>query len=107
MTGVEKIQEERLRQISSEGWTPEHDDEHDDESLAWAAVCFAAPGEVFVRSEYHFYDPWPDSWAERWDKRIDKHGTPVPQTKAHRIHLLTIAGALCAAEIDRLERIKE
>ncbi|MEG2267851.1 MAG: DUF550 domain-containing protein, partial [Acinetobacter sp.] len=31
---------ERQRQISEEGWTPEHDDEHDKGELAMAAVCY-------------------------------------------------------------------
>ncbi len=41
-TGVELIAAERQRQMTAEGWTHEHDDEHDDGSLATAAACYAA-----------------------------------------------------------------
>lgn len=34
------IDAERQRQISVEGWTPEHDDQHDDGSLLQAAVFY-------------------------------------------------------------------
>lgn len=90
-SGVSRISAERARQIGEEGWSPEHDDEHADGQMAWAAVCYAAPGKVY-RVGSRPYDPWP--WAERWDKR----------TEHDRIRQLTIAGALIAAEIDRLQR---
>lgn len=45
MTGIERIAAERLRQIEKEGWTPEHDDEHDPEVLELAAACYAMPPE--------------------------------------------------------------
>lgn len=45
MSGIELIAEERRRQIEAEGWTPEHDDQHDDEELALAAACYAMPPE--------------------------------------------------------------
>lgn len=116
--GASRIRIERERQISEEGWTLEHDDDECEyEELAWAAVCYAAPSKVTAdkitlvgqwdcncRSVGECYcltygkefenvrDPWP--WDDSWDKR-DKHD---------RIRQLTIAGALIAAEIDRLLR---
>jgi glucose/arabinose dehydrogenase len=39
--GVGLIAAERQRQVSQEGWTPEHDDTHTDGSLAGAAACLA------------------------------------------------------------------
>jgi hypothetical protein len=39
---LEMIKEERHRQISVEGWKPNHDDEHTDGSLGDAAACYAA-----------------------------------------------------------------
>ena len=42
-TGIDLIAEERQRQISVEGWTPQHDDTHTDNSLAKAAACYAMP----------------------------------------------------------------
>ncbi len=112
--GARRIAEERSRQIGSEGWTPEHDDEHSDNSLVWAALCYAAaPERVYRRSEDHrggatFSEAWPHSWAEEWDKRprkTDDEGDETDElatpTREERIRLLEKAGALIAAEIDR------
>lgn len=99
--GARRIAAERQRQIEEECWSAEHDDQHDDESLAWAAVCYAAPGEVFTRATGgQLVDPWPASWWEGWDKR-ERDDAP---TRAERIRELEKAGALIAAEIDRLLR---
>lgn len=95
MTGAEMIAKERRRQIEKEGWTADHDANHEDGDLTMAAVAYAAyPDEVLVRVEredgYEFIDPWP--WDGAWDKR-----------KKHRkLKRLVIAGALIAAEIDRI-----
>ena len=43
MSGAERIAAERQRQVEREGWTADHDAQHTDGSLAWAAVCYAAP----------------------------------------------------------------
>jgi hypothetical protein len=39
--GIELIADERTRQISEEGWTPEHDDGHDEGELSAAASVYA------------------------------------------------------------------
>src|SRR4051812_12164791 len=91
LSGVELIAKERARQVFEEGWSSEHDDVRTENQLAWAAVCYAAPGNVY-RHASGPYNPWP--WHRRWDKR----------SKHDRIKQLTIAGALIAAEIDRLTR---
>ena len=98
-SGVRMILEERQRQIEKEGWSDAHDDGHRVGELALAAVCYAAPYPIYIRplapaSEgIRFVDPWP--WAKQWDKR-KKHG---------RLKQLAIAGALIAAEIERLQRL--
>lgn len=111
-TGVERIAAERRRQIESEGWTPEHDDQHNSAELALAAALYATPERLYAKAEYSrgtsFVDPWP--WAEHWDKRArTKDGslksyssTPIDD----RVRQLEKAGALIAAEIDRLLRRK-
>jgi hypothetical protein len=108
------IAAERQRQITEEGWTPEHDDEHDDESLALAAACFASPRQLYVGremgyGEVYYRDPWPLTWARSWDKRPRDaaEGKLRPQTKDERLRLLAKAGALIAAEIDRLLRASD
>ena len=99
-TGIELIAEERKRQIEAEGYTKEHDAEHTDDSLARAAVCYAIPS---VQRTYT-YDPIskvriPQFWP--WDI---KYWKPSPED---RIKELVKAGALLAAEIDRLNARKE
>lgn len=93
--GVSLIAAERLRQVSAEGWTPEHDDEHAGGSLVEAAVAYARYGDTprFNREVNSNYGPpacWP--WHPSWWK------------PASRIRSLVKAGALIAAEIDRLIR---
>lgn len=99
MNGVERIAAERRRQVDSEGWTPEHDDEHQRDELAWAAVCYAAPSIVFSQGR----DPWP--WAREWDKR-PRHAAQG-ETLQSRMRALEKAGALIAAELDRLQRVSD
>lgn len=45
-TGIELIAEERERQITKEGWTPEHDAEHKNGELANAAAVYALSEET-------------------------------------------------------------
>jgi hypothetical protein len=88
-TGIELISIERQRQIKVEGWTAEHDDKHKDNDLARAGAVYALP------AKYRFYaQAWP--WDKEWFK-------PTP---TNRIKELAKAGALIAAEIDRLQRNK-
>ncbi|MBC3253532.1 hypothetical protein H8I91_25020 [Serratia fonticola] len=84
---------ERQRQISAEGWTPEHDDEHDNNELAFAAGCYAiyagATKRRFPDGEYA-----PPEWP--WNANFWKPSTVRRD--------LVKAGALILAEIERLDR---
>lgn len=99
MTGIERIAAERQRQIDTEGWTHEHDDEHDDGSMATVAALYASPKPLWDTD-------WP--WDPSWDKRprakegflLYANDTPT----LDRVRALEKAGALIAAEIDRLLR---
>lgn len=99
--GATLIAEERRRQVEAEGWTPMHDDEWDYGELAMAAMCYVAE-DIRPKSHelcYRITNPqvtgrtepalWP--WHPRWWKPKD------------RIRNLVRAGALIAAEIDRLQ----
>lgn len=106
-SGSELIAAERQRQIDKEGWVPSHDDEHADSELAIAAICYAAPRPIYMQNGYLcFRDPWP--WEQHWDKRPRTNGGRVKTsdqlTPRQRIRQLVKAGALIAAEIDRLQR---
>lgn len=100
MNGVESIAAERNRQIENEGWTLEHDDTHDDRSIAMAAACYAiaAAASPKERVEIVSGDSLPEGiwpWAMRWWK---------PKTPRED---LVRAGALIAAEIDRIDRAEQ
>lgn len=91
MTGVEHIAKERSRQFVEKGRTSEHDDKHTKGELADAAACYALTPRQRDQVEIDFW-PWgPNRWK------------PSPRK---RIRELEKAGALIAAEIDRLNRIE-
>lgn len=95
---------ERQRQISTEGWTPEHDDQHEGGSLAKAAACYAlhaAGRDAWCTQSYQSASPPMDGPADEdtlwpWDRRWWK-------PKSQRADLVR-AGALILAEIERLDR---
>lgn len=120
MTGIELIAIERGRRIS-DGETSEQDDKQVGGELALAAACYATPVQLYVKREQatslSFDDPWPPSLDAGLDKRFsygerrndEKNRAPDPASYSHeeRLDLLVKAGALIAAEIDRLQRIRE
>ncbi len=93
MTGIELIAAERQRQIEQEGWTEQHDDEHKHGELSDAAVCYATQARWFSLGK----QVCPPYWPVTWDKYYWK-------PSGNRIRDLIKAGALIAAEIDRLQR---
>lgn len=99
--GVAMIARERERQITEEGYDSRHDDRHNkDDSLARAAAHYAAPGEAFLRKPggvHNMLNMWPATWNERFNKK----------SSHSRNTQLIIAGALIAAELDRLSRSGE
>ena len=93
------VLDERKRQTTVEGWTPEHDDEHDEGELAAAAgsyainaACMLSPYDGVPRDELP--DTWPPEWDVKWWK-------PSPDNPRRD---LVKAGALILAEIERLDR---
>lgn len=86
---VRDVLAERARQINQEGWTPAHDDQHDDGALVCAAICYAGADTVnYPRNEPP--DMWP--WASEWWKPSDDRRNLVK------------AAALILAEISRIDR---
>ena len=106
------VANERVRQVTAEGYTLEHDDEHIDGSIASVASCYALPPlkrlmakmrfprdvgrsadePVIVRDEVAVPINWPQSWhGSAWKAR-------------DRRRELVIAGALILAEIERIDR---
>lgn len=95
--GAQSITDERKRQIEVEGWTATRDDEYRGGEMAAAAACYAwiAGTSDEDRAFYVPFEqpaegwPWGDEWWKPKDRRAD----------------LVRAGALIAAEIDRLDRL--
>lgn len=97
MNGAELITQERQRQIDVEGWTAKHDSGNINGELAMAAACYAFDTASLptITAKEIVYNNWP--WSLEWWK-------PTPD---NHVRQLTKAGALIAAEIDRLQREME
>lgn len=100
--GIDLIRVERKRQIEEEGWTAEHDDQHPAGELGMAGASYAAnagaglvAGAVAETSYAALNQPGPPDW---WPWEIGWWKPKEPLTDLVR------AGALIAAEIDRLLR---
>lgn len=89
MTAISEIADERARQINKEGWSSAHDDEHTEGQLAQAALCYVYASIFAPQTFLRRYWPWDDVWWKPSDERRN----------------LVKAGALIAAEIDRIDRI--
>lgn len=87
MTGAELIVAERKRQVEVEGWTPEHDAKHTCDDLIVAAEAYleSARGR---QGAGHMLWPWSSRFWKPKNRKAD----------------LIRAGALIAAEIDRLQQ---
>ena len=89
--GCHLIMAERQRQIDVEHWTASHDDqEHYEGELLRAAMAYLK----VVHHPDRYVDSPPDNWP--WDAKWWKPSDPIRD--------LVKAGALIAAEIDRLQR---
>jgi hypothetical protein len=91
-TGIELIAEERQKQIAKWGNTEAHDVIHDSFELsrAAAAISYNAPEDINTL----IYAP---DWA--WELRVKYVNDNIKR--------LQIAGALIAAEIDRIQSLKQ
>lgn len=93
LDGAALIAEERLRQIEVERWTSDHDAGHDEGQLLAAADCYLAhvqEGSPCYDMDDYVETHWP------WSPEAWKPKDPIRD--------LVRAGALIAAEIDRLQR---
>ena len=86
-TGVELIAIERQEQIEKHGRSIQDDQIYTEHQLPFAAIAYAIPDGLESVNRKHYW-PWSLHW---WN--------PSPE---NRIKELAKAGALIAAEIDRL-----
>jgi hypothetical protein len=97
MTGIELIEQERFRQVDQEGYGAAHDDSHTDKSIAIAAEKLL---QVYLDTLYQ-----PGVGGTFWPCLLaNKYGWHPSRPKKPDIETLAAAGALIAAEIDRLQR---
>jgi len=82
---------ERQRHVTGEGWTPEHDDQHEHGEMALAAASYAVAEDMAEHYNDCSAPPfWP--WSLEWWK-----------PKTYRKNLVR-AAALLLAEIERIDR---
>lgn len=92
---LDGILQERLRQVTKEGWTAEHDDTHTGGELAVAAAAYAIAGttcNTAADSNALAIAVFPEGWDPSWFKPTDRRRN------------LEKAGALLLAELERLNR---
>ena len=101
-SAIEMIAEERRRQIEKEGYNADHDHHHEFDELAYAAIAYTLPNPIFnvpldedtgVSMTISKFGFWPFHRSEF-------------NPSGNRVKDLVKAGALIAAEIDRLNSIK-
>ncbi len=113
MSALDEIAAERERQVSVEGWTLEHDDEHNDAAMARAAACYALladPLRAFPVTHKRVWVPHPGadelSRAQGVYKEVPGFWPWHPdwwKPKGQRADLIR-AAALLVAEIERIDR---
>ncbi len=100
MNGIEHIAAERTRQVETEGWTRAHDNAHDAGELAGAGAAYALAAACqlnpYTLPLTEAPDSFPHTWSQEWWK-----------PSFDPLRNLEKAGALIAAEIDRLNRLGE
>lgn len=116
LSGAELIAQERARQISSEGYSSEHDDQHTEGELAQVASAYVVPWftRIFNDKGVSFginrLFLWPkyDGWNFKPHNGQDGLAILTKEQRDNgRIHDLVKSGALIAAEIDRLLRARK
>jgi hypothetical protein len=93
-SGIELISEERSEQINKHGFTQDHD-------LHVEVNGGLVDAAIYLMMNYSGYSDnsrfFPEKWEESWRNKFDEKGD---------IDSLKVAGALIAAEIDRLQHNK-
>lgn len=109
MTGIEEISIERVRQVTREGFDAKHDQLNTQFELSRCAIAYINQAQNLGLSVWQ--DRIPDEYPVTWDKKFWK---PLPKDENSlcpvielddSIQMLTRAGALIAAEIDRLKNL--
>lgn len=92
-TGVELIAIERQEQIEKHGWTKEHDIGHRRGALRVVAATLCCIGTDAIVNDHLERGSGENPWGLEVKLRGEENS----------IHILKVAGALIAAEIDRIQ----
>jgi hypothetical protein len=96
--GCHLIANERLRQLSK--WAVEHDDAHTRGEMVLAAICYGHAALIVLSEETEIPNYARETLVDAWPWEVESwqpsENDPIDNLKK--------AGALIAAEIDRLER---
>ena len=87
-TAIELITKERAEQIEKHGFDSSHDETNDDGELRHVAAC------LITGAKTYYPDHWDKSFLVKFEAKDD-------------IERLVVAGALIAAEIDRLKKLED
>lgn len=99
MTGSERVAAEREHQVE-EGFTADHDDQHDHSELVRAARCYLEAGLGIVSGNIDAdAESLADYAGDDWPWPITEFTPPTTVAECY-----TKAAALLAAEVDRLGR---
>ena len=98
--GAQDVFAERQRQMSVEGWTPEHDAQHVNNELTRAACCYAthAYERGWTDADTYQQEALPFQWPDNWSEAGWKPKSPRQD--------LVRAAALIIAEIDRMDAVE-
>ena len=92
--GLSLIEDERIRQIVEEGWTPQHDQKvNPQKNLVRAAICYLYPSRQYEKPQAL---PKSFPWLPKWWKPTMQYGLKG------RIREIVKGGALIKAEMDRI-----
>lgn len=92
-TGIELIAEKRWNQVYKKGYDLDHDSGHTDGAIVKHAAVLCVYGtDARIIEQDEDYDEWAFHAKHKDESRIEQ---------------LSIAGALIAAEIDRLQNINK
>lgn len=95
-TGVELIAQERKEQIEKHGFSILDDAEYYKNQELLQAALFCIGRVTLPGSGLTTEIPWPDDWGKKFERKI---------LAKDAIGQLKVAGALIAAEIDRLKQL--
>lgn len=98
LSGVHLIMQERFRQVSQEKYNKQHDVKHVNGELANAGALYAMTSDQIDFMNHHWGN---DMYLTLWPFDLES----LKFTPENRIKQLTKAGALIAAEIDRLQSL--